>query len=115
MDFKHRLHQFCFESDYFWGDETFAHFWISSWIAPSPIPQHLCNETDCSRNPWGVAAFGGEMGKKITGVVHQLYFSKCLAEPIHVTYTVCFIYTATLVLLLSLKAIKWQMFRFYPC
>lgn len=60
--FLHISHQFCFESEYFLGNETLAHFWISFWIAPSPIPQHLRNETDCSLNPWGVAAFGGENG-----------------------------------------------------
>lgn len=114
VDFMHRSHWFCFESDSFLGNETLAHFWISFWIAPSPIPQHLCNETDCSLNPWGVAAFGGEMGKKIKGVVHRLHVPKHLTWAHPRNLHSVFSHTANLALLLSLKAIKWQMFRFYP-
>lgn len=33
---------------------------------------------------------GGEMGKKIKGVVRRLHFPKHLAELIHVTRAVCF-------------------------
>lgn len=50
----------------FWliGNETLAHFWISFWIAPSPIPQHLCNEPDLLAQPLRCCCIWGRNGVK---------------------------------------------------
>lgn len=54
-----------FRSDYFLSNQTLLHtFGLAFELHHHPSPNTSVMKQTCSLNPWGVAAFGGEMGKK---------------------------------------------------
>lgn len=115
--FLHGSHQFCFESEHFLGNETLAHFWISFFeLHHHPSPNTSVMKQTARSTLEVLLHLGGKRVRKSREWCTQLHSSKHLTELIHITEHACsvFSHTANLALLLSLKAIKWQMFRFYP-